>query len=82
LSVFQNRKLSRIFGSKRGEFRVSWKKTHCEELTNLYLIPHTIRARKSKKEGMGVTCGMHGGRGIIRGFCWGNVKEITWNIYN
>jgi hypothetical protein len=47
--VFENRVLSRIFGSKRGEVTGGWRKLHTEELHNLYSSPSTIRMIRSKR---------------------------------
>jgi hypothetical protein len=47
LRVFQNRVLRRIFGPKRYEVTVEWKKLHNEELNDLYCSPNTIWAIKS-----------------------------------
>jgi hypothetical protein len=40
LRVFENRVLSRIFGSKRDEVTGDWRKLHEEELHNLYSSPN------------------------------------------
>jgi hypothetical protein len=38
----------RIFGPKRDEVTVEWRKLHNEELNDLYCTPNIIRAIKSK----------------------------------
>jgi len=43
LRVFENRVLKRIFGTKRDEVTVEWRKLHDEELTNPYSSPNIIR---------------------------------------
>jgi hypothetical protein len=48
LSVFENRELRRIFGSKRGEVAEDWRRLHNEELHNLYSSPNVIRVIKSR----------------------------------
>jgi len=45
LSVFENRVLRRIFGSKRDEV----KKIHNEELNDLYSSPNIVRMIKSRR---------------------------------
>jgi hypothetical protein len=47
--VLENRLLRRIFGPKRDEVTVNWRKLHNEELHNLYSSPsmnRTIRSRR------------------------------------
>jgi hypothetical protein len=39
LRVFENRVLRRIFGPKRDEVTVEWRKLHNEELCDLYSSP-------------------------------------------
>jgi hypothetical protein len=48
LRVFENRKLRRIFGPKRGEVTGEWKKLHNEELLDLYSSPNIERLIKSR----------------------------------
>jgi hypothetical protein len=43
LSMFENRVLRRIFGPKRDEVAVGWRKLHNEELCDLYSSPSTIK---------------------------------------
>jgi len=38
LRVFENRVLKRIFGSKRDEVTVEWRKLHNKELNDLYSL--------------------------------------------
>jgi len=49
LSVFENRVLRRIFGPKRDEVRVEWRKLHDEELYDLYSLLNIIWAIKSRR---------------------------------
>ena len=49
LSVFENRMLRRIFGSKRNEVTEEWRKLHNEELNNLYTSPNIVRVIKSRR---------------------------------
>jgi hypothetical protein len=41
--------LRRIFGPKRDEVTVEWRKLHNEELNVLYFSPNTVRVRKSRR---------------------------------
>jgi hypothetical protein len=47
--VYENRVLRRIFGSKRDEVKVDWRKLHNEELHNLYSSPNIIRMATSMR---------------------------------
>jgi hypothetical protein len=49
LKVFENRVLRRIFGPKRDEVTVEWRKLHNEELHHLYSSPDIIRPVKSRR---------------------------------
>jgi len=40
LRVFENRVLRRIFGPKRDEVTVEWRKLHNEELNDMYSSPN------------------------------------------
>jgi hypothetical protein len=47
--VVMNRLLRRIFGPKRDEVTVGWRKLHNEDLHNLYCSPNVIRMIKARK---------------------------------
>ena len=49
LRVFENRVLRRVFGPKRDEARVEWRKLHNEELRDLYSLPKIVRVVKSRR---------------------------------
>jgi hypothetical protein len=60
LRLFEDRLLSRIFGSDRDDVMGSWRKLHKEELHDLCSAPSIIRIIKSRRlrwvgyvEGMG-----------------------------
>ena len=45
--MFENRVLRRIFGPRRDEVTGEWKKSHNEELRDLYSLPNIVRVVKS-----------------------------------
>jgi len=47
--VFENRVLRRVFGPKRDEVTVEWKKLHNEELNDLYSLRNMLRLVKSRR---------------------------------
>jgi hypothetical protein len=49
LRVFENRVLRRVFGPKRDEVTVEWRKLHNEELNNLYFLSSIVRVVKSRR---------------------------------
>jgi hypothetical protein len=49
MGVFENRFIRRIFGSKRDELTVEWRKFHSEELHNLYTPTNNFRQIKSRR---------------------------------
>ena len=49
LRVFENRLLWRIFGHKRDDVTVEWRKQHNEELSNLYSSPYVVCVTKSRR---------------------------------
>jgi hypothetical protein len=49
LRVFETRVLRRIFGPKRDEVTGEWRKSHNEELRDLYSSPSIIRIIKSRR---------------------------------
>jgi hypothetical protein len=51
LRVFENRVLRRIFGSKRDKVTGEWRKSHNEELNDLYCPPNIVREIKLRRMG-------------------------------
>ena len=49
LRVFGNRVLGKVFGPKRDELTGEWRKTHNEELNDLYSLPNIVRVVKSRR---------------------------------
>ena len=49
LRVFENTLLWRIFGPKRDDVTVEWRKLHDEELNDLYSSPYIDRVIKSRR---------------------------------
>jgi hypothetical protein len=49
LRVFENRVLRRIFGPKRDEVTLEWRRLHNKELYALYSSPNIIRVIKSRR---------------------------------
>jgi hypothetical protein len=54
--LFENRVLRRIFGPRRDEVTGEWRKSHNEELHNLYSTPDI---RQVKTNAVGGACGTH-----------------------
>jgi len=49
LRLFENRVLRRIFGPRRDEVTVEWRRLHNEELNDLYSSPNIMRVIKSRR---------------------------------
>jgi len=49
LRVFENRVFRRIFGPRRDEVMVEWRRLHNEELNDLHSSPNIVRVIKSRK---------------------------------
>jgi len=60
LRVFENMVLRRIFGPRRDEVTVEWRRLHNEELNDLYSSPNIVRVHKIEKNEMGWACGAYG----------------------
>jgi len=49
LRVFENMVLRRIFGPRRDEVTVEWRRLHNEEINDLYSSPNIVRVIKSRR---------------------------------
>jgi len=75
LRVFENMVLRRIFGPRREQVTVEWRRLHNEELNDLYSSPNFVRVIKSRRmRWPGHVVCMGEKRGCI-GSCWGNRRE-------
>ena len=61
LRVFENKNtvLRRIFGSRRDELTGEWRRSHNEELNDLYYSPNIVRVIKIEKNETGWACGAY-----------------------
>jgi hypothetical protein len=67
--------LRKIFGPKRNEVTVEWRKLHNVELTDLYSSPNIIQVIKSRKIKWAGHIA-HMGRGeVYTVLWWGNLRE-------
>ena len=65
--MFEKRVLRRLFGPKRDEVTVEWRKLHNEELSDLYPLPNIVRVVKSRRmRWAGHVVRMGQGRGVYR----------------
>jgi len=75
LRVFENRVLSRIFGTKGEKVTGGWRKIHNKELNDLYSsnIFRVIKLRRMRWAGHVAQMGREE---VYAGFWWGIMKEI------
>jgi len=61
--VFENMMLRRIFGPRRDEVTVEWRRFHNKKLNGLYSSPNIVRVIKSRRmrwAELGWACGAYG----------------------
>jgi hypothetical protein len=75
LRVFENRVLRRIFGPKRDEVTVEWRKLYNKDLHNLYSSPNIVRVVKSRRMRWAEHVAWMGRKEVCIGFWWGNLRE-------
>jgi len=64
--VFEKRGLRRIFGAKKEEVKVEWRKLHNEVLNDLYCSPNIVPVIKSRMRWAGNVARMGERRGVSR----------------
>ena len=72
--MFENRVLSRIFGSKRDELTREWRKLHNEEFNDLYSLPNIVRLIKSRRLRWEGHVTRLGKGEVYIGLWWGNLR--------
>jgi hypothetical protein len=75
LRLFENRVLRRIFGPKRNEVMVGWRKLHNEELSDLYSSPSIVRMIKLRRMIWAGNVARMGRRGPRIGYWWKYHRE-------
>jgi hypothetical protein len=73
--VFENMELSRIYGPKRDEVTVEWRKLHNEELKDLYFSPDIVLVIKSRRMRLAGHVACMGIGEMYTGFWWENMGE-------
>jgi hypothetical protein len=67
--------LRRIFGPKKDEVTVEWRKLHNEELRDLYSSPSIIRVIKSRRMRWAGHVARMGRGGTLKDYCWESQRE-------
>jgi hypothetical protein len=78
--LVENRVRRKIFGPKRDEVTVEWRKLHDEQLHDLYSSPNIIRMIKSRIMRLARHVARRGREELRTGFLWGSLREsdTTW----
>ena len=74
--MFENKVLRRIFGPRRDEVTVDWRRLHNEELNDLYCSPNIVRVIKSRRIRWAGHVARMGEKRGCGGSYWGNRREI------
>ena len=75
-NLFHTRRALSLFGPKRDEKTVEWRKLHNEELNDLYSSPNFVRVIKSRGMGWAGHVARMGRVEVYKGFWWGNLRKI------
>jgi len=75
LRVFEKRVLRRIFGPKKEEVTVEWRKLHNEELNDLDCSPNIVRVIKSRRMRWAGNVARIGREEAYTGVWWENLME-------
>jgi len=75
LRVFENMVFRRIFGPRRDNVAVKWRRLHNKELNELYSSPNIVRVIKSRRVRWAGHVARMGEERVCIGSWWGNRKE-------
>jgi hypothetical protein len=75
--VFENRVLRRLYGPKRDEVTVEWRRLHNVELSDFYSLPNIVRMITSRRIRWAGHVARMGRGEVYTGFWWGNLRERT-----
>jgi hypothetical protein len=75
LRMFDNKGFRGVFGPKRDELTLEWRKLHNEQLNDLYSLPNIVRVVKSRTMRWVGMWQVWGSREECRGCWWGNLRE-------
>jgi len=75
MSVLENMVLRRIFGLRREEVKVEWRRLHNKKLNDLYSSPNVVRVIKSRRMRWAGHVACMGEERSCIGSWWGNRRE-------
>jgi hypothetical protein len=64
-----------VFGPKRDQVIVEWRKLHNDELNDLYSLPSIVRVEKSRRMRWAGHVARMGRGEVCTGFWWGSLRE-------